>query len=131
MGTVKSPNKNRDLLTSFKNALSGVAYAIKNERNSKFHLFIGTLVLILGIFYHISPLEFTILFLTIGLVIVCEFFNTAIEVMVDIFVKDFNPKAKIVKDVAAGAVFISAVISVLVGIFIFYDRICGTIGLKW
>jgi len=120
--------KNRNLLISFRNALTGMAFGIRSERNLKIHLGIAAAVLILGFVYHISLIEFCILIITIGAVLICELFNTALEVIVDMIVDEFHPKAKIAKDVAAGAVFISTVIAVLVGILIFIGRIFPQVG---
>ncbi|MCX7923513.1 MAG: diacylglycerol kinase [Clostridia bacterium] len=115
--------KNKNLIDSFNNAISGIVYAIKNERNIKIHVTAAIAILILSLFYELTKIEFLIVCLTIGAVIVCELFNTAIEVMVDIIVDVYHPKAKIVKDVAAGAVLISAFVSLIVAYFIFFDKI--------
>ena len=61
--------------------------------------------------------------MTIALVIICELFNTAVEGIVDVIVDVYHPKAKIIKDVAAGAVLVSAFVSMLVGYFIFFDKL--------
>ena len=118
--------KNRNFLESFKNALNGVVYVCKNERNMKVHLLLAVVVLILSFVYNINSIEFAVVCLTIGLVIVCEMFNTAIEVLIDMLVKEYNLKAKIAKDIAAGAVFVSAAVSMIVGYFVFFDKLLGT-----
>jgi len=115
--------KNKNLIQSFNNAVSGIVYTIKTERNMKIHIAAAAIVLVLSAFYNLTRIEFLILCVTIAIVIICELFNTAIEVVVDIIVDIYHPKAKIIKDVAAGAVFISAALSVIVGYFIFFDRI--------
>ena len=115
--------KNRNLIDSFNNAANGIIYAVRNERNIKIHIVAAIVVLILSLFYELTRVEFLIVCITIGFVITCELFNTAIEVIVDIIVPVYHPKAKIVKDVAAGAVLVSAFVSLMVGYFIFFDRI--------
>lgn len=119
--------KNKNLLDSFNNAINGIIFTIKNERNMKFHIIVAIIVLISSLFYNLSRLEFLIVCMTIGLVIICELFNTAVEVIVDVIVDVYHPKAKIIKDVAAGAVLVSSFISILVGYFIFFDKLSSGI----
>lgn len=115
--------KNRKLVDSFNNAINGIISAIRSERNMKIHLTVAALVLFLSLFYDLTRVEFLIVCMTIAIVIICELFNTAIEVVIDTLIGIYHPKAKVVKDTAAGAVFIAAVLSILVGYFIFYDRV--------
>lgn len=68
-------------------------------------------------------MEFIAVFITISAVITAEMINTAIEATVDLATSEFNEKAKIAKDVAAGAVLVSAIFSAIIGFFIFYDRV--------
>jgi diacylglycerol kinase (ATP) len=124
--------KNRNLIDSFNNAINGIIYTIKNERNIKIHITAAIVILILSLFYKLSRIDFLVVCISIGFVIVCELFNTAMEVMVDIIVDVYHPKAKVVKDVAAGAVLVSAFVSIIVGYFIFFDRVASDleIGIK-
>lgn len=115
--------KNRKLVDSFNNAINGIISAIRSERNMKIHLTAAALVLFLSLFYDLTRVEFLIVCMTIAIVIICELFNTAIEVVIDTLIGIYHPKAKVVKDTAAGAVFIAAVLSILVGYFIFFDRV--------
>ena len=119
--------KSKNLIDSFNNAINGIIYAIRIERNMKIHFVTAILVLILSLFYDLTRTELLIVCLSIGAVIICELFNTAVEVMVDIVVDAYHPKAKIVKDVAAGAVMVSAFISLVVAYLIFFDRISSEI----
>lgn len=114
--------KNKNLLDSFNNAVNGIIYTVKNERNMKVHIITAIIVLIASIFFNLSKIEFLIVCFTIAVVIICELFNTAVEGIVDVIVDVYHPKAKIIKDVAAGAVLVSAFISLLVGYFIFFDK---------
>ena len=68
-------------------------------------------------------MEWAILALTIGLVISCELINTAIEAVVDLVTEDYHPLAKVAKDTSAAAVFIFAIVAVIVGIIIFLPKI--------
>ncbi len=115
--------KNRNLIDSFNNAVNGILSAVRSERNMKIHISAAALVLILSLFYDLTRAEFLIVCITIAIVIICELFNTAIEVIIDTLIDIYHPKAKVVKDTAAGAVFIASVLSVLVGYFIFFDRV--------
>ncbi len=115
--------KNRSLIDSFNNALNGIISTFKTERNMKIHLSAASLVLILSLFYDLTRIEFMIICITIALVIICELFNTAIEVIIDTLIGVYHPRAKVVKDTAAGAVFVSAMLSVIVAYFIFFDRV--------
>lgn len=114
--------KSKNLIESFNHAINGLIYAVRSERNMKVHITAAALVMVLSMFYNLSRVEFLIVCLTIALVIICELFNTAIEVVVDIITDVYHPKAKVIKDVAAGAVLVSAFISLLVAYFIFFDR---------
>lgn len=115
--------KNKSLIDSFNNAINGIISAFRTERNMKFHLTAAALVLVMSLFYDLTRLEFIIICFTIALVIICELFNTAIEVIIDMIIGVYHPKAKIVKDTAAGAVFVSAALSIIVAYFIFFDRV--------
>jgi diacylglycerol kinase (ATP) len=103
------------LLISFKYAWSGVRYAFITQRNFRIHTLIGTLVVSLGVFLQLKPVEIAVIGLTSGLVMAMELLNTAIESVVDLTVKQsYHDLAKIAKDCAAGAVLVSAMASVLV-----------------
>ncbi len=115
--------KNKNLIDSFNNAISGIMYAVRKERNIKIHITAAVSVLLLSLFFKLTRVEFLIVCLTIGIVIICELFNTAVEAIVDIIVDVYHPKAKVVKDVAAGAVLVAAFISLVVAYFIFFDRV--------
>lgn len=115
--------KNKSLIDSFNNALNGIISTVRSERNMKIHLTAATLVLLLSLFYDLTRIEFVIICITIAIVLICELFNTAIEVIIDTVIDVYHPKAKIVKDTAAGAVFISALLSLITAYMIFFDRV--------
>jgi len=115
--------KSRSLIESFNNAINGIISTIRSERNMKSHIIAAVLVLGLSLFYDLTRAEFLIVCITIALVIICELFNTAVEVLIDMLVGIYHPRAKTVKDTAAGAVLISAVLSLAVAYFIFFDRV--------
>ena len=115
--------KNRNLIESFNNAFQGIWYTIVNERYMKIHLITGTIVILLSLWVRVSKIELTILCLTVSMVICFELINTAVEVVVNIIVDVYHPKAKIIKDVSAGAVFVSAIFSIIIGLLILWDKI--------
>lgn len=115
--------KNRDEIKSFNHAVSGIIAALKTEGHMKFHFFCAISVLVLSLFFDFNRIEFAVLALTVGLVIICEMINTAIERIIDIVSPDYHPVARVVKDIAAGAVLVSAVVAFLVGYLLFFDRI--------
>lgn len=105
------------LFISFKYAWSGVRYAFATQRNFRIHTIMGTLAISLAVFLQLRPVEIAVICLTSGLVMVMELLNTAIESVVDLTVKQsYHDLAKIAKDCAAGAVLISALASLLVGV---------------
>lgn len=114
---------NKNFIASLKNAQNGINYSVKNGRNIKIQLIAATVVLILMLIYKIEMYEFLSITISIFFVIFAEMINTAIEATVDINTKEYNEKAKIAKDVAAGAVLLSAINSVIVAVCIFFNEI--------
>ena len=108
---------------SFNHATDGLDYAINHERNLKIEIFIGILVCIAGFIFKISLLEWLVIVLVIAMVISLELVNTSIERAVDLVTKEYKDLAKVAKDVAAGAVLIMSMFSVVVGIIIFLPKI--------
>lgn len=107
------------LIRSFKFAFRGLAYCIKNERNFRIHITVSFYVIILSLFFNLSMTEYAILAITLGLVIVAEIMNTAMEVLVDIGSGGYNHLARIAKDVVAGMVLVCATLSVVIAFLIF------------
>mgnify|MGYP002542163266 FL=1 len=115
--------KNKKLINSFKCAIQGIIQAIKTERNVKIHITIMILVIISGIVLKIAKQEWITCIILFGLVISLELVNSAIETTVDIAMPEINEKAKNAKDIAAGAVLISAISSAIIGLTIFIPKI--------
>lgn len=113
----------RDFIKSFQYAIEGIIIAIKKERNLKIHICIMVLVIICGFIFKISTTEWIICIILFGLVISLELVNTAIENTVDLVTLEKNSKAKIAKDVAAGAVLVSAIASAIIGLIIFIPKL--------
>ena len=104
---------------SLKCSINGIKYVFASQRNILIQFIVGTIAVIIGIFFKISVIEWCILCLTMSLVFFAEFINTAIETTVDLITEEYNEKAKIAKDVSAAAVLIFAINSIIVGFFIF------------
>lgn len=115
--------KSRSLIDSFNYAVDGIIYTLKTQRNMRIHFSLAIIVLVLSLFLNFSRLEFLILFLTVSFVIASEMINTSIEKSIDLFTEDYHPLAKIAKDVAAGAVLVSAINAIVVGYLLFFDRL--------
>ena len=118
-----SKGKKRTFLDSVKNCLDGINYTISHENNFKREIIIGILVVILSLFFKISILEWVIVILLINFVLVCELINTALEKTVDLYTKEYNETAKIVKDVAGASVFVMCMFSAVIGCIIFLPKI--------
>lgn len=106
---------------SFMYAFAGIR-AVCSERNFRFHLFAMGVVIIAGFLTGISANEWTILLLAIAAVLSLEMTNSAIERIVDLVTDEFHPLAKRAKDLAAGAVLIAAIFSVIIGLIIFLPK---------
>lgn len=122
--------KNRDqknlllnLIDSFNYAINGIIVAVKTERNMKIHYTAAVLVLFISLFFDFSKLEFLFLVFAIVLVIITELINTAIEKTIDMVSPEYNRLAEISKDMAAGAVLVAALNSLVVAYVLFFDRL--------
>ena len=113
----------KKFLLSFTYPIKGLKYAYRNEQNLAVDVGVALLVTIFGFIFKLNLTEWAILALTIGLVISCELINTAIEAVVDLVTEDYHPLAKVAKDTAAAAVFVFAIIAVIVGFIIFMPKL--------
>jgi undecaprenol kinase len=117
---VSHDNRNRGpFWQSFSHAIAGILTAIKTERNMRFHLVSSCLVLFLSYYFSITKIEWLFILFLIGGTVALELFNTAVERVVDLVTSEYHPLAKQAKDLAAGAVFVYAILSITVGIVIF------------
>jgi diacylglycerol kinase (ATP) len=115
--------KNKNFFTSIGHAIDGVIKAFKTERNLRIDYIIGLFVLIGSLFFNFSKTEFACLCLTIGFVIFSEMINSTVEYIVDLVTDKYDERAKAAKDIAAGGVFISSIVAVVVAYFLFVDKI--------
>jgi diacylglycerol kinase (ATP) len=104
---------------SFEHAGRGILFFIRSTHNAWVHLFVLAIAVMLGFYFHITHIEWMMLVMAAGFVLVTEAVNTAIEIDIDLTSPTYHPYAKDTKDVAAGAVLISALTAVIIGILIF------------
>ncbi len=115
--------KNYNFQESLNYALEGIVHVLKTQRNMKIHFILASLVLLGSLFLEITKIELLILVFAICFVIAMEMINTSIEVIVNMIAGEYSFKAKIAKNIAAGAVILSAINAFLVGYLIFMDRL--------
>lgn len=113
----------KSLLSSFAYAFRGIADLILKERNFQIHLLILALVIAAGFFFGITREEWITIILVSGAVLAAEGFNTSIEKIADFIEPEKNDKIKKIKDIAAGAVLITAIMAAVIGCMIFWPYI--------
>src|SRR5215217_1527192 len=106
---------------SFHRAYRGVSYAVRTQRNMRFHVLVSAVVLVLSLFVGVSKLELAMLVLVIAIVLVTEILNTALEFTVDLVTREYHPLAKLAKDASAGAVLVASVAALAVGYLVLGD----------
>ncbi|MBO8156051.1 MAG: diacylglycerol kinase family protein [Bacillaceae bacterium] len=116
----KDPKK-RGIGFSF--ALRGIYCVFQSEINFKIHVIASILVTILGFYFHLSAIEWLFVLFAIGIVLVSEILNTAIEQIVNYLFTEYHPTAGKIKDIAAGAVLAASIIAALIGFIIFIPKI--------
>lgn len=109
-------------IKSFGYAGRGIKIVFGSEPNMKIHIFVAMLVILCGFVFKINITEWILCFLCIGLVFSAEMINTAIENVVDLASPEHHELAGKAKDIAAGAVLICAIISVVIGLLIFVPK---------
>jgi len=122
------PNSFIKLLRSFGFAFKGIGYAIATQLNFRVHLVAALIALFMGFWLKISWEEWRWVMLCITLVLVVELLNTAIETLTDLISPGYNEKAGHVKDVAAGAVVITALFALTTGVIIFLPKLINLLG---
>ncbi len=108
---------------SFKYAFSGVKQVIINERNMQIHLLAVFSVIVCGIYFDISNYEWFTCLILFTMVLTAEIFNTVIENTIDYISEKKCVEAKVIKDMAAGAVLITAITAFVIGLVIFIPKI--------
>jgi diacylglycerol kinase len=100
-------------------AIHGVLHVLKHERNARIHLMSAVVVLLAGLAMRLPLDQLTDVFFAIVLVFLAEIFNTAVERTLDLIDLEENRHIKIIKDMSAGAVLVTAAAAVMIGIFVF------------
>jgi diacylglycerol kinase len=111
--------KAEDFFKSQGHARNGIKLIFKNERNFRTILKVAIVVILAGFTFQVSYTDWIALCLVISMVIVSETINSAIEALCDTVSLDYKVNIKYAKDVSAGAVLVSAIVSVITGIIIF------------
>ncbi|MCQ9206820.1 MAG: diacylglycerol kinase [Omnitrophica bacterium] len=111
--------KKRNITKSLNSAVEGFIYVLRTQRNMRVHFLVAILVLVFAIYLNLPKDELLILLAAITLVLVVEMVNTAIELTIDLVKSVYHPLARAIKDVTAGAVFLSALNAAVVGYIIF------------
>ena len=114
---------NKNLLDAWKNAIQGIIYGIKSQRNIRIQLLVALLVIIASIILKLNMMECIILCFASFFVIVAEMINTAIEAAVDLTTTEYNEKAKRAKDAAAGAVALASINAVVIAVLLLLHKI--------
>lgn len=120
---MKGPINIRKALRSFTYAGVGIFNLFRFENNARIHLIACILVVIAGVFFKISAMEWALLVIQVALVWAAEAFNTSIEKLADLVSPDYHPVIKIVKDTAAAGVLILAISAVIVGAIVFIPKV--------
>lgn len=108
---------------SFSYAFNGIFYMMRTQHNFWIQMIIGLLAIFLGLVLNISMFDWGLIILSCGMVLAAETFNSAVETLTDIVHPEQDPRAGLVKDLAAGAVLITAMVAAIVGLLIFVPRI--------
>ncbi len=119
----RKPFKISDRIKSFDFALQGIVVFFKTQHNAWIQLIATLLVIVSGFYFDVNSTEWCWLIAAISFVLIAEMFNTAIEFLTDLVSPEYNPLAKKVKDVAAGAVLIAAIAAIAIGLIIFLPEI--------
>ena len=110
-------------IKSFRFAIKGLLFVIANENNMRYHIMAAALTIGLGFYFNISDLHWFVIIMLIGLVIMAETINTAIEKLSDQIRPERDPKIGLIKDISAGAVLIISITAAIIGCMIFLPLI--------
>jgi len=117
------------LLRSFRWAFAGLWYTLRTQRNARVHLLAAMAVTAMGLWLRLDAIQWAMLALTIALVFFAEMINTVAEAVVDLITPDYHPLARVAKDVCAGAVLVTAMAAIVVGLLILGPPLLARLGL--
>ncbi len=112
----------------FGHAFRGIGHVLASQRNAQVQTAVGVAVLGAAAFFRVSPVEWALLLLVMGVVLALEAMNTALEAAVDLVTEEYREQARVAKDSAAGAVLLAALASIGVGVAVFGPRIWAWLG---
>ena len=115
--------KQQTILSSFINAFNGLGNFLMRERNGRIEIVAAAVVTGFGFWLHINSNEWLSVLLCIGAVLSLEMLNSAIEKLCDMVHAEYHPVIKVIKDVSAGAVLFSTIISVIIACIIFLPKL--------
>lgn len=115
------------LFKSFRYAINGLIRIFKEEQNLKIQAFLGLIALLLAWFFRIEKIELLLIVISIGLVLLMETINSAVERVTDVLRPRINDYVKEIKDITAAAVMLASFISLIIGIIIFWPYIIETL----
>ena len=115
--------KNQNFLNRLKIAFFGLVSALKEENNFRIQFLIAIAVIFFMIVLGLNFIEQSVLILMILVVLSLELINSQIEKFLDLIQPEHHPRVKIIKDFSAGAVLLSAIGSIVIGVLIFLPHI--------
>ncbi|MBI2871152.1 MAG: diacylglycerol kinase [Candidatus Omnitrophica bacterium] len=118
----------KHLTGSINRAIKGIVECLKTQRNMRLHFLVAAGVLALSLAIQLNAQEFTLVCLTITLVLVAEMANTALEGVVDMMTNTYHPLARRVKDISAGIVLLTAINACIVGYLVILRRLMPSVG---
>ena len=113
----------RKRLKSFRFAFNGIRLLVTREHNAWIHCFIAVCVIVTGCLVGLSATEWIVITMAIGMVLAAEAFNSSIEALADLVSPGYNEAIKHTKDLAAGAVLLSALSALVVGLLVFIPKL--------
>jgi len=113
------------LLKSFGYAFKGLLKVFREEQNLRIQSVVSFITIIFGVYFKIKALEWAVLFLVIGLVLIAEISNSAVERITDVLKPRINSYVKEIKDIMAAAVLLSSLVALIVGAVIFWPYLLG------
>lgn len=108
----------RSRIRSFRNAFAGWWFVVRTQRNAWIHALASVLVFLVSVWLQLNRLEWALIIVAVAMVWTAEFFNTALEVVVDLATREQHPLAKVSKDVGAAAVLIASLNAAVIGVIV-------------
>ncbi len=125
---MREPGK-QSLAKSFRHAIEGVGFVICCERNVRIHLAIAIVVIVMGLWLGIGAMQWALIGVAIALVFAGEMLNTVVELIIDQLMPAHNINAKNIKDVAAGAILVNAMVAAFIGLLVLGPPLLARLGL--